>query len=193
MLAIEGKEGEGARAELIRACQQVIEMVCHFGEHGFDATICTPDDLLAAAEDCRDQLVEQIINPIDVAPGARPAPSPTEEHGTDHVTAEGLVSKTTGLGFMQLTCWTAGEEGFWQTKMPCAVGTAMGLRIIQASIEAERDAGMVAYLRDCAFDDPQVSAMLLGMREHREQFDPELGSARPIVAEEKPWEGENGG
>lgn len=66
-------DGAEARAELIRACQHVAALVedaglrVAQGRDPFDINL-TADDILAAAEDARDQLVEHLIEPIDRPP-----------------------------------------------------------------------------------------------------------------------------
>lgn len=66
------------------------------------------------------------------------------------------------------------------TQLPPDIVTALGLRAIQAAIEAERDAGLIAFMREGGATDGQVSAMLVGLREHRQQFDAEAGTMRPL-------------
>ncbi len=60
------------------------------------------------------------------------------------------------------------------------VTTALGLRACQAAIEAERDAGFVAFLRSMGCGKAEVGGMLVGLREHREQFDAAAGTMRPL-------------
>lgn len=61
-------ENAEARAELIRACQHVVDLVEKSAELGFDGVHLTVDDLLGAAEDAKDQLVNHLIGPIDQPP-----------------------------------------------------------------------------------------------------------------------------
>jgi hypothetical protein len=53
-----------------------------------------------------------------------------------------------------------------------AEAIAMGTRFIQHGIEAERDGGMVAYLREQGFSDKKIAEEIAQMRDHREQYDP---------------------
>jgi hypothetical protein len=48
-----------------------------------------------------------------------------------------------------------------------------GIRAIQASQEAERDAALVNSMRASGFDDFTVFGMLTMIREHRSQVDPD--------------------
>jgi hypothetical protein len=52
---------------------------------------------------------------------------------------------------------------------------ALGVRAISAGIEAERDAGMIRFLQSIDFDIEAINAMLTGLREYREQYDPPEG------------------
>lgn len=104
-------------------------------------------------------------------------------------TFEAMVSAGTGRPFVQMTCALDGEPVFaW--KMSPAVCTALGLRAVQAAIESERDAGLVGFVLG-EFSDQiempegderkQLAGVFLdGMRRHREQFDAEAGSMRPL-------------
>lgn len=93
---------------------------------------------------------------------------------------EGLVSASEGKPFIQMTC-AVGDKTVFSIKMPPSVATALGLRAIQASIEAERDAGFISFLRgDMEADDRIIGAMLSGLRDHRQQFDAEAGSMHPL-------------
>lgn len=66
------------------------------------------------------------------------------------------------------------DEPFGQ--LSPAEGYALGIRAISAAIEAERDAGLVAYLKDVGgMDDEEIAAIIVGMREHRQQYDPPEG------------------
>lgn len=49
---------------------------------------------------------------------------------------------------------------------------AMGVRCIQSAIEAERDAGTVAFFREQGMGDREIAGFLHGMRAHRQQSEP---------------------
>lgn len=59
---------------------------------------------------------------------------------------------------------------------------ALGVRSIQAAIEAERDSGMVRWLRETGAEDEVIGGMIVGMRRHRDTADPPI--ARPYPPEE---------
>ena len=112
---------------------------------------------------------------------------PTDEHYTGHIIFEGLVSAKSGKPFVRMT-HSDGEQEI-VSQFECDVVTAMGLRAIQAAIEAERDAGLVAWVMqefgnqlELPEDDrPGLANIVLdGMRRFRDQFDPAAGSMRPI-------------
>lgn len=67
------------------------------------------------------------------------------------------------------------EEPFGQ--LTPAEAIAMGTRMIQSAIEAERDAGTISFLRsmDSNISDEEVFAFIIKMREHREQAEPKEG------------------
>lgn len=65
------------------------------------------------------------------------------------------------------------EEPFGQ--LTPAEAIAMGTRCIQSAIEAERDAGLVAFLKKTDMDDDSISGLILAMRDHREQATPKEG------------------
>lgn len=46
-----------------------------------------------------------------------------------------------------------------------------GWRMISAAIEAERDAGMVAFLQSIGMGQIEIGGLLTGMRQHRQQHD----------------------
>src|SRR3954447_3112035 len=97
---------------------------------------------------------------------------------------EAFVSARDGRPFIQMTC-AVGDELVFSTKMSPSVATALGLRAIQASIEAERDAGFISFLReDMGVEDKLVGAMLSGLRDHRQQFDAEAGSMHPLSGDD---------
>lgn len=56
-----------------------------------------------------------------------------------------------------------------------AEAIAMGTRCIQSAIEAERDAGLIAYLRTTKLSDEEISTLILHMRDHRQQADSSEG------------------
>jgi hypothetical protein len=60
-------------------------------------------------------------------------------------------------------------------QMTPAEAIAMGTRCIQSAIEAERDAGMVGYLKSLQYGDEEISRVISGMRDHREQAEPREG------------------
>lgn len=65
------------------------------------------------------------------------------------------------------------DEPFGQLSPTEAI--AMGTRCIQSAIEAERDAGMVAFFRSTGMEDEDAARMILAMRDHREQAEPKEG------------------
>jgi hypothetical protein len=97
---------------------------------------------------------------------------------------EAFVSASTGKPFIQMTC-AYGDNEVFVSKMRPSVATALGLRAIQAAIEAERDAGFVKFVRDgMDMDDRAAGMMLSGLREFRQQFDAEEGSMRPLSGDD---------
>lgn len=114
----------------------------------------------------------------------------SDERETEWTVFEAKVNAPDGRPFVQMTCGL-GDDPVFSIKLPPAVCTALGLRAVQASIEAERDAGLVAFLTGEFADkmeldegDPSrrgfAAMMLDGMRRHREQFDAEAGSSRKL-------------
>lgn len=95
------------------------------------------------------------------------------------VTFEAQVSARDGRPFVKMTCSLDGEPVF-AAQFPPAVVTALGLRAVQSAIEAERDAGFIAFLHEIGAPADKIGAMLVGLREHREQFDSEAGSMRKL-------------
>lgn len=79
------------------------------------------------------------------------------------VTTEGKAFVTTFIN----------EEPFGQ--MSPAEAIAMGTRCIQSAIEAERDAGLIQFLRSIDQDEAAINAVLLGMRDYRDQAEPREG------------------
>lgn len=65
------------------------------------------------------------------------------------------------------------DEPFGQ--LTPAEAIAMGTRIIQSAIEAERDAGLVAFLKTTAMEDEDIGRMIMAMRDHRQQAEPKEG------------------
>jgi hypothetical protein len=99
---------------------------------------------------------------------------------THTTTFEAFVSAKNGKPFVQMTC-SIGDKQVFQVNMPPDVVTALGLRALQAGIEAERDAGFVKFLREGMEMDPvAVGYMLSGLRDYRQQFDADAGSMRPL-------------
>ena len=113
--------------------------------------------------------------------------------GTESTVFEAMVSASSGQAFVQMTC-ALNEEAVFAVKLSPAVATALGLRAIQAAIEAERDAGLVAFVYDELAAqmglesrrevDGLVGMLLVGLREHRAQFDSEAGSMRPLSGDD---------
>lgn len=65
------------------------------------------------------------------------------------------------------------DEPFGQLSPKEAI--ALGIRTISAAIEAERDGGLIRFFKERGMDDRAIGALLVGMREHREQYDPPEG------------------
>jgi hypothetical protein len=72
-------------------------------------------------------------------------------------------------------------DGEQKGQLTPAEAVAHGTRAIQAAIEAERDAGFVEFWREeMGRSEEETSALILGMREHRSQSDPDPSrSVRP--------------
>jgi hypothetical protein len=100
------------------------------------------------------------------------------------ITFEAQVSARDGRPFVKMTCTLANGEPVFATQLRPSMVTALGLRAIQSAIEAERDAGMVAFMHDAGIDDQGIGVMLTGLREHRQQFDAEEGSMRPLAGDD---------
>jgi hypothetical protein len=108
---------------------------------------------------------------------------------TEWTIFEAQVSAGDGRPFVKMTCGL-GDTPVFSTQLPPSVCTAMGLRAVQAAIEAERDAGLVAFLMDDfgprsgmhGGDAQRLAAVMLdGLRRHRAQFDAAAGStSRPL-------------
>ena len=106
-----------------------------------------------------------------------------DEAGRETTVFEAMVSASSGKPFVQMTCALDGEPVF-AVKMSPDVTTALGLRAIQAAIEGERDAGFIAFLRSMGCGNAEVGGMLIGLREHRQQFDADAGSMRPLSGDD---------
>lgn len=112
------------------------------------------------------------------------------------VVFEAMVSASTGRPFVQMTCELDGTPVF-AAKMAPSVAVATGLRAIQSAIEAERDAGMVAFVMEEVAPEMDVAEdaraglagmFLSGMRAYREQFDARAGSTRAKLSDDDPTE-----
>lgn len=97
--------------------------------------------------------------------------------------SEGRVASEGIKPFVQTAIVMEGEE------KPILIGqvtpgeaVVMGVRIIQTGLEAERDAGLVRYLRSENMPDAVIAQLLEGMRRFREQWDLERGD----IAAEQP-------
>lgn len=100
--------------------------------------------------------------------------------GMESIVFDAMVSAKDGRPFVQMTCSLKDGTPVFATQFRPSLVTALGLRAVQAAIEAERDAGLVAFMREGGATDEQVGAMLVGLRGHREQFDAEEGTMRPL-------------
>lgn len=98
----------------------------------------------------------------------------------ESVVFEAMVSARDGRPFVKMTCSLKDGTPVFSTQFRPSLVTALGLRAVQAAIEAERDAGLVAFMREGGATDEQIGHMLVGLRTHREQFDPEEGTMRPL-------------
>lgn len=108
-----------------------------------------------------------------------------DAHGEEATFFEAMVSARDGRPFVQMTCTLDGEPVF-SCKMAPGLATALGLRAIQSGIEAERDAGFVAFLRSIDADNNAIGGMLVGLREHRQQFDAAAGSTLTPLSDDDP-------
>lgn len=82
-------------------------------------------------------------------------------------TAQGIVASKDQKPLVDLH-W--GEQ---RGQLTPGEATQMGLRIIMAAIEAERDAGLLHFTLETMNGDYQAAgALLSGVRKHREQWDP---------------------
>jgi 20S proteasome alpha/beta subunit len=85
---------------------------------------------------------------------------------------EGGIYSTHGMVKKDGTPFVAtfvNDESFGQLTPKEAV--ALGIRAISAAIEAERDAGMIAYLKAEGFTTGAINVFIEGMRTYREQYD----------------------
>lgn len=105
---------------------------------------------------------------------------------SEDIVFEAQVSARDGRPFVKMTCSLDGVPAF-ATQMRPSLATALGLRGVQAAIEAERDAVLIAFFREAGMDNAGVNATLIGLRSSREQFDPAEGSTRPL-ADDDPTE-----
>lgn len=103
--------------------------------------------------------------------------------GAETMVFEAFVNAPDGRPFVQMTCALDGVPVF-AAKLSPDVVTALGLRAIQSAIEAERDAGFIAFLNSLGADDEHIGAMLTGLRDHRVQFDAAAGSMRPLSGDD---------
>jgi hypothetical protein len=102
------------------------------------------------------------------------------EEETENIVFEAMVSARDRKPFVQMTCYLKDGSPVFATQFRPSVATALGLRAVQAAIEAERDAGLIAFMYENGAEDKDVAMMLTGLRQHREQFDPEEGSMRAL-------------
>lgn len=58
-----------------------------------------------------------------------------------------------------------GEEG----QLTPGDAAQLAFQLLESSIEAERDAGFMKFLRSMDFSMPEAGAMLKGLRDHRQQ------------------------
>jgi hypothetical protein len=82
----------------------------------------------------------------------------------DQVTIDALVSSETGEPVVEMR---AGEVA-WQFTAAQARSHTHGA--LEAAIEADRDAAVVAFMREAEFEEGQIGAFLHDMREHRTVF-----------------------
>jgi hypothetical protein len=60
-------------------------------------------------------------------------------------------------------------------RMTPAEAIAMGTRCIQSAIEAERDAGLIRFLKSLGTGEQEINALIRGMRDYRDQAEPREG------------------
>ena len=102
----------------------------------------------------------------------------------ESIVFEAQVSARDGRPFVKMTCSVEGQPVF-ATQLRPSMATALGLRGVQAAIEAERDAGLIAFLRDeLGVPNETLGAVIVGMRDNREQFDATEGSMRPLAGDD---------
>jgi hypothetical protein len=97
-----------------------------------------------------------------------PHSEPREEGFSHDVT--GAVSAKTGEPFVIEEVLTADGHAYRGQLTP-AESHQHGWRMISAAIEAERDAGMVAFLQSIGMGQIEIGGLLTGMRKHRRQHD----------------------
>lgn len=65
------------------------------------------------------------------------------------------------------------DEPFGQLSPAEAI--AMGTRCIQSAIEAERDAGLIRFLKSLGTGAAEINGLIAGMRDYRNQAEPKEG------------------
>lgn len=111
------------------------------------------NDLVREVRRLRSVLEEQ----MSAAPGV----------GTE-VVVQGIVSVTDGQPIVSMR---AGEAA-WQ--LTPALARRHALLILDAAVEAERDAATIALLRTSGMDEQEAGGFLLLMREHRKDWFAEM-------------------
>lgn len=118
----------------------------------------------------------------------------TDRRPVEWTTMEAMVNAADLRPFVQITSGV-GNDPAWASKLSPAVATALGLRALQAAIEAERDAALIVFIRDefgpqCGLDEQQSLGMaghfLEGLRRHRTQFDAMAGNSQTPLSEDDP-------
>jgi 20S proteasome alpha/beta subunit len=90
--------------------------------------------------------------------------------------AKGGVFETQGMVTVEGKAFVTtfvNEQPFGQ--MSPAEAIAMGTRCIQSAIEAERDAGLIKFLKSLGTGEQEVNALIVGMRDYRNQAGPSEG------------------
>lgn len=93
--------------------------------------------------------------------------TPSQESSGGYVAFQGCVRRD-GKPFVKVTI---DDDDFGQ--LTPAEALNMGIRAIQASIEAERDAATILGLKSAGMDEQSRAAFLVMVREHRGQVDPD--------------------
>lgn len=92
----------------------------------------------------------------------------------ERIDTEGMCT-VKGKPFVQITarCAVSGKSSHeHKGQVDPAEAIQLGLRLIQAAIEAERDAGTLKFLTtEAEFDLPHAGVLIEGMRRNRQQFD----------------------